>query len=127
MKRSEMNIGVFGFAVFTMALLINGTASVWADDPTAPPPSSDQSVQDRGLSMQTKPMQKSGFMNVPRYQGPRTPLPPKGGTMNFSCNMTSCTCRGDADCNNMFSSSVCGSSAVCDTTSGVECSCLRAQ
>ena len=57
MKRSEMNIGVFGFAVFTMVLLINGTASVWADDPTAPPPSSDQSVQDRGLSMQTKPMQ----------------------------------------------------------------------
>jgi hypothetical protein len=79
-------------------------------------------VQERAVSMQ-----KSGYMNVPRTVGPRTPIPPKGGVMNFSCGMTSCTCHGDADCNNMFSSSVCGRSAVCDTSSGVECSCLRSQ
>lgn len=79
-------------------------------------------VQERAV-----PMRRSGFMGVPRYQGPRTELPPKGGTMNFQCNMTSCTCQGDADCNNMFTSNVCGRSAVCDTSGNVECSCLRSQ
>lgn len=78
-------------------------------------------VQERAV-----PMQKSGYMNVPRVKIPRAPIPPRGGTMNFSCNTTSCSCQGDADCNNMFSSSVCGRSAECNTGSG-ECSCLRSQ
>ncbi len=77
-------------------------------------------VQERAT-----PMQKSGYMNVPRMQVTRPPIPPRGGAMNFSCGVTSCTCHGDADCNNMFSSNVCGHSAVCDTSNGVECSCLR--
>lgn len=78
-------------------------------------------VQERAV-----PMQRLDYTTVPRMKGSRTPIPPRGGTMNFSCNTTSCSCRGDADCNNMFSSSVCGRSAVCDTGSG-ECSCLRSQ
>jgi hypothetical protein len=32
--------------------------------------------------------------------------------------MTPCTCHGNNDCNNMFSSNVCGKSAGCDTTNG---------
>jgi hypothetical protein len=36
----------------------------------------------------------------------------KGG-VNFSCNGVFCGCRGDADCNDMFSTNVCGSRAVC--------------
>ncbi len=108
--------------LFALALGFGGSAPALADEPTTKPSPTDPTVQERAV-----PMPKSGFMNVPTFKGPRTPLPPKGGTMNFQCNMTSCTCRGDADCNNMFSSNVCGRSAVCDTTSGVECSCLRAQ
>jgi hypothetical protein len=77
--------------------------------------------------LKERSMQKSGYMNVPRLHGTRAPIPPRGGTMDFSCGVTSCTCHGDADCNNMFSSDLCGQSAVCDTSSGVECSCLRSQ
>lgn len=122
MSRHDTYIGVIRSTVLVFAIGCGGASFALADEPTSPSPSSDESVQERGL-----PMQRSGFMNVPRLKGTRTPIPPKGGTMNFSCNMTSCTCRGDHDCNNMFSSTVCGKSAVCDTSSGVECSCLRAQ
>ena len=107
-------VGVAGCAETPKSTATISDAGTVAGDPGT--------LQERAVSMQ-----KSGYMNVPRTVGPRTPIPPRGGTMNFSCGMTSCTCHGDADCNNMFSSSVCGRSAVCDTSSGVECSCLRSQ
>ncbi len=122
MTRSLAGSKSVGAAVLTVALALSGPYYVWAGAPEQSSGQSDQAVQDRAV-----PMQRSGIMNVPTFKGPRTPLPPKGGTMAFQCNMTSCTCRGDNDCNNMFSSSVCGSSAVCDTTNGTECSCLRHQ
>ena len=109
-----------GVMVLGLAVVISGASPSFADETksqTLPP---ERSVQ--GLAL---PAQKSKFFNVPRLQGIRTPIHPKGGTMNFSCGVTSCTCHGDADCNNMFSSKVCGQSAVCDETHGVECSCLR--
>ena len=119
MRNYQVRVPAIGLA---LAMALGGQVLSFAEEPKDTPAPSTETVQERAV-----PMQKSGFMNVPRYQGPRTPLPPKGGTMNFSCGMTSCTCHGDADCNNMFSSNVCGRSAVCDTSSGVECSCLRAQ
>jgi hypothetical protein len=119
MKNHKGRVAAFGLG---LAMVFSGTSLSFGEETKSSPAPSSDTVQERMV-----PMQKSGFMNVPRYQGPRTPLPPKGGTMNFSCGMTSCTCHGDADCNNMFSSNVCGRSAVCDTSSGVECSCLRAQ
>lgn len=36
-----------------------------------------------------------------------------GGGLSFSCNAVFCACRGDADCNDMFSTSVCGPKAIC--------------
>jgi hypothetical protein len=119
MKNRKRRVVAMGLG---LAMVLSGTSLSFAEEPKGSPTPSTDTVQERMV-----PMQRSGIMNVPRYQGPRTPLPPKGGTMNFSCGMTSCTCHGDVDCNNMFSSSVCGRSAVCDTSSGVECSCLRAQ
>ncbi len=118
------------FTVLGFALMVAAGVAGCADTPTPVSTMQDRStvsgdpaqVQERAV-----PMQKSGYMNVPRLQGTRAPIPPRGGVMNFSCGVTSCTCHGDADCNNMFSSTVCGRPAVCDTSSGVECSCLRSQ
>ncbi len=113
------SMGLLRSAVITCSVVLAGAPLVLADEPTSQQTPSDKSAQERAV-----PMQKSLYLNVPRLSGPRAPIPPRGGTMNFSCGMTSCTCRGDADCNNMFSSNVCGGSAVCDSGSG-ECSCLR--
>ncbi|TLY17382.1 MAG: hypothetical protein E6K69_02185 [Nitrospirae bacterium] len=49
----------------------------------------------------------------------RIKVGPRG--TNFSCEGAQCTCTGDADCNDMFSSGVCGDIAVCNETG---CTCL---
>ena len=33
--------------------------------------------------------------------------------LGFSCDRTSCRCDGDSDCNDMFSTDVCGANAFC--------------
>jgi hypothetical protein len=43
-------------------------------------------------------------------------------TLGYTCSGLMCTCSGDADCNDMFTSDVCGDVAVCDENG---CSCLR--
>jgi hypothetical protein len=113
---SKLQIGGVMMVVLLGLIFSSGTSWVSAQEQKK---EGAGDVQERAV-----PMQKFRFSDVPRLQGSRTPIPPRGGTMNFSCGVTSCTCRGDADCNNMFSSNVCGGSAVCDTGSG-ECSCLR--
>jgi len=35
------------------------------------------------------------------------------GGLGFSCNPIFCGCRGDADCNDMFGTNVCGGRAIC--------------
>ena len=35
------------------------------------------------------------------------------GPLPFECNSTFCVCRGDADCNDMFGTDVCGPIAIC--------------
>lgn len=114
---------ILGFAVmFAIGLTGCETSRPVSTMQDAQTVSGDPSqIQDRAV-----PMDKSRYMAAPRVTGPRVPIPPRGGTMNFSCNTTSCSCHGDADCNNMFSSNVCGRSAECNTGSG-ECSCLRTQ
>ncbi len=49
-----------------------------------------------------------------------------GGGMQFQCNFMVCSCSGDADCNDMFSTSVCGD-GICfeDGQGGVVCFCFR--
>jgi hypothetical protein len=49
---------------------------------------------------------------------------PPPGTAAFQCNPLLCTCKGDSDCNDMFSTTACGPHAACDLSSGV-CACLR--
>ena len=50
-----------------------------------------------------------------------------GGRLGFSCGGGSCTCAGDADCNDMFSTDVCGDVASCQEgpDGSVTCACLR--
>lgn len=49
-----------------------------------------------------------------------------GVALGFSCSRLACSCSGDDDCNDMFSSGVCGDIASCDETGGgVRCGCLR--
>jgi hypothetical protein len=43
----------------------------------------------------------------------------------FDCERFSCGCKGDIDCNDMFSSGVCGDITLCDTSGTVTCTCLR--
>jgi hypothetical protein len=42
--------------------------------------------------------------------------------LGFQCSGLACTCGGDADCNDMFSTGVCGDIASCDERG---CWCLR--
>lgn len=46
-------------------------------------------------------------------------------TTQFTCSGLKCSCSGDSDCNDMFSSGLCGDIASCDETVGVVCGCLR--
>jgi len=46
-----------------------------------------------------------------------------GGGLNYDCNALACVCKGDDDCNNLFSSGKCGPLAVCNADTG-ECFCL---
>jgi hypothetical protein len=46
--------------------------------------------------------------------------------LGFECSGLACICSGDADCNDMFGSGVCGD-AICleDDSGGVVCICVR--
>lgn len=48
-------------------------------------------------------------------------------SLNFQCSFFVCDCSGDDDCNDMFSSDVCGGGSVCivDDMGGVVCLCTR--
>lgn len=43
----------------------------------------------------------------------------------FACSSSSCQCSGLPDCIDMFGTNVCGPLAMCDSTSGLSCTCLR--
>ena len=57
------------------------------------------------------PLQRSAVLSARHFGG-----------QNFSCNGSYCACTGDADCNDMFTTNVCGPTAVCIGTS---CFCGR--
>jgi hypothetical protein len=63
-----------------------------------------------------------GFRSV-RGLTVTTRVPP-AGTVNFQCGSLLCSCKGDPDCNGMFSTNVCGPHAACDLDTGI-CVCLR--
>ncbi len=48
--------------------------------------------------------------------------PGGGGGLNFSCQNLVCVCTGDQDCNDLFTSDVCGDIAICYPDG---CICLR--
>ena len=50
----------------------------------------------------------------------------KGGSgSSYSCGGGVCTCYGDDDCNDMFSSGVCGGAGLChDDAKGTWCECV---
>lgn len=45
-----------------------------------------------------------------------------GGALNYSCGDLACSCTGDLDCNDLFSSDKCGPIAVCYPDG---CVCIR--
>lgn len=60
---------------------------------------------------------------VPRFGLGRVgPIADGGGRLGFSCDRLTCDCSGDDDCNDMFSSGVCGDIAFCSETG---CWCFR--
>jgi hypothetical protein len=44
---------------------------------------------------------------------------------NFVCDGPVCTCDGLPDCTDMFGTDLCGPVALCDSTSGLVCGCIR--
>ena len=49
----------------------------------------------------------------------------QGGVAKYNCEGLKCTCKGDADCNDMFEANVCGDIASCSGSGdSAECSCL---
>lgn len=50
-----------------------------------------------------------------------------GGRLGFTCMGPLCACSGDPDCNDLFSTGLCGSNAVCflQPGGGVICICSR--
>jgi len=48
--------------------------------------------------------------------------PGGGGGLNFSCQNLVCVCTGDQDCNDLFTSDLCGDIAICYPDG---CVCLR--
>lgn len=54
--------------------------------------------------------------------GPATQLFRPTGRLDFVCSSSHCACRGDADCNDMFTAGLCGPDAIC--INGV-CICRR--
>jgi hypothetical protein len=47
---------------------------------------------------------------------------PGGGGLNFSCENLVCVCTGDKDCNDLFTSDLCGDISICYPDG---CFCLR--
>lgn len=45
-----------------------------------------------------------------------------GRALGFACNPLFCACKGDSDCNDMFTTNVCGPRAICIDD---VCYCLR--
>ena len=43
---------------------------------------------------------------------------------SFTCNNGFCQCKGEADCDDMFNSNVCGTVADCNPKTGT-CTCFR--
>jgi hypothetical protein len=50
-----------------------------------------------------------------------------GSGLGFQCTGLHCSCNGDDDCNDMFTTNVCGDIAQCyeDSDGSVRCECLR--
>lgn len=111
MKMRNWFLGVI--AGCALALLASSTAYAGQGETVAP---------KGGAQMQQGAPGQNYRAMVPKLNRPLAPT--KGTTSNFQCSSTSCSCRGDRDCNDMFSSGICGA-GLCDETSGVSCSCLR--
>jgi hypothetical protein len=74
------------------------------------------------------PMVREGFVLTERHiQAIGAALAiGSAGRLGFTCGPLGCVCSGDSDCNDMFSSGICGD-AICfeDGSGGVVCICLR--
>jgi hypothetical protein len=58
-------------------------------------------------------------------RGQKLGLGRTGGTLQFDCSdPLKCTCTGDEDCNDLFSTGKCGDVASCDTGEG-KCWCFK--
>jgi hypothetical protein len=71
------------------------------------------STRYRNLSAEHSVNVLSGLI-APAARAGRASIGLFGGRgLGFACGPAGCVCTGDADCNDMFSTSVCGPYAVC--------------
>ncbi len=96
-------------------------------------PKSTSTMSDAGTvagdpsTVQERAVPRAGQMGPGGSLVNRPPLPPRsqGGVMSRpSCGVLTCECKGTKDCNEMFTSGVCGSEAQCDNGTG-ECACFK--
>lgn len=96
MRKSALRIAGVVVAVFAAILLVSvGTMSVSV-------------AKQKSFSQLTVGKQRLSISSTQR-----TRLVRSMGTLNFTCNGLYCACKGDADCNDMFTTNVCGPSAIC--------------
>jgi len=102
--------------LFILLAFSTSVTSSQAAEPTAPPPAQEKAVQKGDLGqVQERAVRGSG-----------------GATLGFTCGATECTCTGDIDCNNMFSSGKCNGPILdndCNTTNPLVpvCHCLMSK
>lgn len=114
MRRHDAYVGVIRSAVVVCAIGFAWSSFVVAAEPPASSPTVQKekgTANDAG-QVQERAVRKSG-----------------GPTRGYTCSATECTCTGDIDCNNMFSSGKCNGPILdndCDTTNPLVpvCHCL---
>jgi hypothetical protein len=114
MKRQDIYVGLVRSAVVVCAIGFAWASFVVA----AEPPASSPTVQ-----------KEKGTANDAGQVKERAVRGSGGPTLGYTCGATECTCTGDIDCNNMFSSGKCNGPILdndCDTTnpSVPVCHCL---
>jgi hypothetical protein len=115
MRRQDTYVGLVRSAVVVCAIGFAWSSFVVA----AEPPASSPTVQnEKGTANDADQVQKRAV----RKSG--------GPTLGYTCGATECTCTGDIDCNNMFSSNDCRGPILdndCDTTNPLVpvCHCIK--
>jgi hypothetical protein len=102
---------------FIAALIL--AAPLAAQTPTVRAPLAGAATANTATTL-APPARFGALTLAPRQQNQLRTM--RAGRMDFACSGRYCVCDGDTDCNDMFTTNVCGVNAVCI---GTLCFCDR--